>query len=129
MNTSLGRIVILVNDYEQAYQFYVNKLGAKVLYDEALPGGERYLHVGFGNSQCAFWLLAAAGEEQLKLVGKQTGGQPLAVLYTDDFDGFYKNLLHQNITINQAPATAPGSKFLHFADLYGNDFVLVQLIP
>ncbi|XWX54762.1 VOC family protein [Methylosinus sporium] len=60
MMQTLGRIVILVNDYDEAADFYRDKLGLDTLFD-AGEGARRFLHLGFG--QGGVWLLLADNAE------------------------------------------------------------------
>src|SRR4051812_43661076 len=81
---TLGRVVLLVRDYDEALAFYGAAFGAQVLFDAPSPTGDRYLHLGFGGEAGAgVWLLRAGGEAEAR-VGRQTGGEPLAVFYTAD---------------------------------------------
>lgn len=126
---------MLIHDYDAALAFYQAAFGARVLFDAPSPSGDRYLHVGLGESaesgstsapQPGFWLLRASGTEAER-VGSQTGGQPLAVLYTPDVLGAVARVQAAGGAIRQAPRSASGATFAHVADLYGNEFVLVQL--
>ena len=81
---TLGRIVVLVRDYDETLAFYRDAFGARVLFDAPSPTGDRYLHVGFGpDAGAGVWFLRA-GDGDAARVGQQTGGEPLAVFYTRD---------------------------------------------
>ena len=47
---TLGRLVVLVQDYDAALAFYRAAFGARVLFDAPSPTGDRYLHVGFDSA-------------------------------------------------------------------------------
>jgi predicted enzyme related to lactoylglutathione lyase len=127
MKNTLGRVVILVRDYDEAGAFYEKALGFHKHYDATL-NGQRYLHLVPSSGELSgVWLLQAMGAEQETLVGRQAGEQPLLVLYTDSFDTYHRQLLDHGVTISQEPVITPEATFLHFRDLYGNDIVLVQL--
>ena len=69
---TLGRLVVLVHDYDVALAFYRAAFGAQVLFDAPNPSGGRYLHIGFGPEDGAgVWLLRAGGEAAAR-VGRQT---------------------------------------------------------
>ena len=129
MNTELGRIVILVNDYDEAFEFYEENLGCKKFFDLTDEKGFRYLHIGFNSESTAgVWFLKAETKEQKACVGNQTGGQPVFVLYTDSFEEQLEKLVKNEIKIVGEPAVTPESMSLNFLDLYGNEIVLVKLI-
>ncbi|AWF82066.1 glyoxalase [Microbulbifer sp. A4B17] len=124
---SIGRLVILVNNYEEAIAFYRDKLGFEVFIDsEAAP--HRFVHIRLPSQKdMGIWLLQATSDTQQKKVGAQTAGQPCAVIYTDNFEKEYKNLVNNGVYFSKPPVSDGGAKFAHFEDLYGNEFILVEL--
>ena len=128
MNISLGRLILLVKDYEEAFDFYSRVLNCHKIFDKTAENGQRFLHIGFGDtSDTGLWLLKAESDEQLRRVGNQTGGQPLLVLYTDHFEKSLEQLKREKVTIHKQPEEQDDFKFLHFLDLYGNEIVLVEM--
>ena len=128
MKIEIGRVVILVGDYDRALDFYQKALDCHVIFDQTTAEGKRYLHVGFKKRDITgIWFLKAETEAELALVGKQTQDQPALVLYTKEFDKVYQRLKDHDVTINKQPTIAPGYKFLHFLDLYGNEIILMEM--
>lgn len=135
---TLGRIVVLVRHYDVALAFYQAAFGARVLFDAPSPAGDRYVHLAFGTAtevraadgvpDVGFWLLRADGEDAAR-VGRQTGGQPLAVFYTADVRSAVARAEAAGGAVVRPVATADGASFAHVKDLYGNEFVLVELTP
>lgn len=135
---TFGRLVVLVRDYDEALAFYKDAFGATVLFDEPAPQGERYLHVGLagdpaapggsGSTPAGLWLLRARSADAA-YVGRQTGGHPIAVLYTADVRASVARAEAAGAAVVRPLTTADGATFAHVADLYGNEFVLVQLPP
>ena len=133
---TLGRVVVLVHDYDAAVAFYRAAFGARVLFDTPRPAGGRYLHLGFGapmgSDGCSdapgvgIWLLQP-GAEGTERVGRQTGGEPLAVFYTPDVRGAVARAEAAGASTVRPLEVADGASFAHVADLYGNVFVLVEL--
>ncbi len=134
---TLGRIVVLVRDYDAALAFYRAAFGAHVLFDAPAPSGDRYLHLGFGAAPAdaagaaatggaGVWLMRA-GEGDDARVGRQTGGQPLAVFYTPDVRAAIGRVEAAGGTTVRPVRTDAGASFAHIADLYGNEFVLVEV--
>lgn len=127
MELTFGRIVILVNDYDEAYEFYERILNCKKFFDLE-NNGQRFLHISLNsNDKSGIWLLKAETDEQKKLVGNQTGGMPAFVVYSDSLDEFYVHLLNENVKITREPSEFGGNRFFHFLDLYGNEIVMVEM--
>lgn len=124
---NLGRVVILVKDYDEALKFYQDVLDCHIIFDQTTTEG-RFLHIGFGKKDSAgIWLLKAEGEVQMKLIGNQTGGQPAMVIYTDGFEDTYGKLQRRKVEIIRKPEQNSDFRYTQFADLYGNKIVLVEL--
>lgn len=124
---TLGRAVIVVKDYQEAIDFYTNKLGFEVFVDID-DDPLRYVHIRLPDQpDVGLWLLKAMTEQQLTRVGTQTAGLPCAVLYTDDLQKDYRLFVSRGVNFTVPPTQEPGSTCAHFEDLYGNEFVLVQL--
>ncbi|MFJ6759451.1 VOC family protein [Streptomyces sp. NPDC091273] len=127
--TALGRTVVLVADAEAALAFYRDVLGFAVLHDRTADG-YRYLHIGLpgptGQPAVGLWLMPAATARERDLIGRQCGGQPMLVLYTDDVRRTGTRLRARGVRVwNERVGDAGRS--LHFADLYGNVIVAAQL--
>ncbi|MCB0728771.1 MAG: VOC family protein [Ignavibacteriae bacterium] len=129
MKTKLGRVVILVKDYDEAFEFYEKNLGCKKFFDLTDDRGLRYLHVGFNSeSSAGIWFLKAQTDEELERVGNQTSGQPVFVLYTDSFDDHLETFINNEVKIVREPEITEEYMLLNFLDLYGNVITLVQLL-
>jgi predicted enzyme related to lactoylglutathione lyase len=126
---TLGRVVVLVRDYDAALAFYQQAFGVQVLFDAPSAAGGRYLHVGFGpGSAAGVWFLRPGGAA-LARVGQQTGGEPLAVLYTPDVRAAVARAVAAGAELVRPIESADGATFAHVADLYGNVLLLVTLPP
>ncbi|WP_158542805.1 VOC family protein [Phytoactinopolyspora halophila] len=125
MFSGLGRMVILVEDQEEALVFYRDVLGCTVLFDQTTDGF-RFLHVGVpGQEDVGLWLMPA-GDGERQLVGQQAGERPLLVFYTEDIQLVRERLVSHGVEI-WAEREDPGSRSLHFRDLYGNVVIAAQL--
>ncbi|MFB6894560.1 VOC family protein [Kitasatospora sp. NPDC056327] len=124
--TAVGRTVVLVEDAEAALAFYRDGLGFTVLFDGDLDG-YRLLHVGPpGGAGAGLWLMPAESPEAKAAVGRQTGGLPVLVLYTDDLDRVAARLAELGVASRPGvPDGGPG-RSLHFRDLYGNELIAAQ---
>jgi catechol 2,3-dioxygenase-like lactoylglutathione lyase family enzyme len=128
MKQSIGQIALIVADYDEAIEFYTQKLRFDLLEDTVLSETKRWVVVSpKGNTGCNLLLAKAASAEQALRVGNQTGGRVFLFIYTDDIGRDHENLLEQNITITREPHDESWGKVLVFADLYGNLWDLIEL--
>ncbi|GAA1926314.1 hypothetical protein GCM10009716_38090 [Streptomyces sodiiphilus] len=123
--SSLARTVLLADDQDAALAFYRDVLGFRVLHDET-TGGYRYLHIGLPGDSAGLWLMEPGGERERALVGRQSGGQPLLVLYTSDAAAVGARLRERGVRV-WAEQEGSAGRSLHFADLYGNVLVAAEL--
>ena len=124
-----GRIVILVDDYEDAIHFYRDKLGFEVFVDLDADD-QRFVHVKLPSQKnIGIWLLKAQTEEQIAAIGRQTAGAPCAVIYTHNIKKDVLKLEKNGVHFNKPIMSDEDAAFAHFVDLYGNEFVLVELKP
>ena len=91
-------------------------------------GERRFVHIGLpGQPEMGIWLMKAETTEQIKKVGRQTEGQPCAVIYTDDLQSDYERLTGRGVRFTRQPKNDLEASYAHFPDLFGNEFVLVEL--
>ncbi|KAF2514873.1 VOC family protein [Flavobacterium foetidum] len=129
MKTYLGRIIILVNDYDVAFEFYKNNFKCEKIFDQTVSENLRFLHVRFnGDVNSGIWFLKAETQEEKSLVGKQTSGQPLLVIYTDSCEDLYNSIKNNGVEILEPLVSDEGSIYFHCADLYGNRITVVELL-
>jgi catechol 2,3-dioxygenase-like lactoylglutathione lyase family enzyme len=127
MDRKLVHISILVNDYDEAIRFYVEKLDFELVEDTKLNEQKRWVLVKpRGSGTCCLLLAKAQGEKQRSYVGSQSGGRVFLFLETDDFERDYQNLIKQEIRIVREPSDEDYGRVLVFEDLYGNQWDLIQ---
>lgn len=129
MQQFLSQIALVVKDYDEAIDFYVNKLGFELVEDTVLSPEKRWVKVKPANAPshgCHLLLAKASTTEQLKSIGNQTGGRVFLFLHTDDFDRDFNRLQEHGITIVRPPQVEPYGKVLVFSDLYGNLWDLIE---
>lgn len=127
MKQYIAHFALVVQDYDEAIEFYTQKLHFQLLEDTKLSATKRWVRIAPPGSDGAGILLArAANEVQATRIGNQAGGRVFLFLYTDDFDRDYQNLLQQGIEIVRPPKEESYGKVLVFADLYGNLWDLIE---
>ena len=127
MKQKLVNIALVVKDYDDAIDFYTNKLGFELIEDTKLSETKRWVRVQpRGTDSCCLLLAQAVNKEQKLSIGNQTGGRVFLFLNTDDFERDYQNLLSKDVTIVRKPVVETWGKVAVFADLYGNLWDLIQ---
>ena len=126
MSQRIAHISLLVNDYDEAIEFYTCKLNFELIEDTPLSDVKRWVLVRPKGGECCILLARAADEEQQKFVGNQSGGRVFLFLHTTNFDADYNNLLACNVTIVRDTTAQPYGRVCVFADLYGNKWDLIE---
>lgn len=127
MKQQLAQIALVVNDYDEAIEFYTKKLHFTLLEDTVLSETKRWVRVAPpGSEGCGLLLAKAANDKQKASVGNQTGGRVFLFLHTDNFERDYQNLITQQITIVRPPSKESYGTVAVFEDLYGNLWDLIE---
>ena len=124
----IGYMALVVDDYDEAIEFYTKRLGFELIEDTNLGSGKRWVLVSPPGSDGSCLLLAkASNEEQRSRVGNQTGGRVFLFLHTDDFWRDYKDMQKNGIEFCEEPRVEEYGTVVVFKDLYGNKWDLLQL--
>lgn len=127
MKQSLLQIALVVNDYDEAIEFYTQKLNFILLEDTMLSETKRWVRIAPpGSDGCGLLLARAANEEQKSRIGNQTGGRVFLFLHTDDFNRDYKNMQKTGVEFVREPSTESYGTIAVFKDLYGNLWDLIE---
>lgn len=127
MRQNLAHIALVVNDYDEAIQFYTAKLNFTLVEDSKLSETKRWVLLSPpGSDGCKLLLAKAANAEQQNRVGNQTGGRVFLFLHTDDFWRDYKSMMEKGISFIRGPVEEPYGTVAVFRDLYGNLWDLIQ---
>jgi uncharacterized glyoxalase superfamily protein PhnB len=127
MKQHIAHIALVVDDYDKAIAFYTQKLHFTLLEDTPLSDTKRWVVLAPpGAKECSLLLAKAANEQQAQSIGNQSGGRVFLFLYTDDFERDYQNLLTQGVEIIRPPLKEAYGTVAVFADLYGNQWDLIQ---
>lgn len=131
MKQSIIHIALLVRDYDEAIEFYTQKLHFELIEDIFQPEqNKRWVVIAPPGASGTTILLARASKaEQEKLIGNQTGGRVFLFLGTDDFWRDYNEMISKGIEFVREPKEAGYGMVAVFKDLYGNLWDLLQLKP
>ncbi|MGC0119978.1 VOC family protein [Pseudoalteromonas piscicida] len=129
MKQNIVNIALVVKDYDEAIDFYVNKLGFELIEDTYQPEQDkRWVVVAPPNSHGTALLLARASTpEQQEFIGDQAGGRVFLFLNTDDFWRDYERMTSIGIRFIREPQEQDYGTVAVFEDLYGNRWDLLQL--
>lgn len=127
---SLAHIALVVRDYDEAIDFYVETLGFTLVADEYQPAQDKrwVLVAPPGNPPGAATILLARASDadQARFIGNQSGGRVFLFLQTDDFARDYQRLQGKGVQIEREPLEADYGTVAVFLDLYGNKWDLIE---
>jgi len=127
MSQKIAQISLIVKDYDEAIQFYVDKLGFLLLEDKKMTEEKRWIRIAPpGKSECSLLLAKANTEQQLAAVGNQTGGRVFLFLHTDDFQRDYQLLMSKNVEFVRKAVEEEHGTVAVFKDIYGNLWDLIE---
>ncbi len=124
---TLAHVAIVVNDYEEAIDYYINQLGFLLVEDTQLSETKRWVVVSPSIANgCSLLLAKAATEEQKNFIGNQSGGRVFLFLHTDDFWIYYNELKANQVIFVREPVEESYGTVAVFKDIYGNLWDLIQ---
>ncbi|BBM87655.1 VOC family protein [Candidatus Uabimicrobium amorphum] len=128
MKQSILHIALVVRDYDEALDFYTNKLHFTIVEDTYQPAQDkRWVVIAPpGSSEATLLLARASTPQQENFIGNQTGGRVFLFLHSDDFWRDYNDMRAKGITFVREPKEEPYGTVAVFADLYGNLWDLIQ---
>ena len=131
MKQSIVHIALVVHDYDEAIDFYVNKLHFTLVEDTYQPEQDKRWVVvappGWRENGGTTLLLARASKpEQEAFIGNQAGGRVFLFLRTDDFWRDYNRMVALDIEFEREPKTMDYGTVAVFRDLYGTLWDLIE---
>jgi len=127
MKQYIAHIALVVDDYDDAIAFYTQQIGFELIEDTKLSEEKRWVLVKpKGATETAILLAKAANIEQESRIGNQTGGRVFMFLYTDNFWRDYHRMLEKGVEFVREPKEEVYATVAVFADLYGNQWDLLE---
>jgi len=121
----LALTALLVRDYDEAIAFYCDALGFRLVEDNDLGGGKRWVVIG-GDDGGSLLLAKARKAEDLAAVGNQFGGRVGLFAQTRDFEAVQARLIKAGAMFEERPRQEPYGTVAVFRDLYGNRWDLIE---
>jgi catechol 2,3-dioxygenase-like lactoylglutathione lyase family enzyme len=129
-NQRIGALTFVVRDYDEAIEFFTQKLQFTLLEDTPLDDHKRWVLVAPRDSTGTNLLLAKADSPEQELaIGNQTGGRVFLFLHTDDFWRDYNEMQAHGVKFAETPREEPYGTVAVFFDLYNNKWDLIELKP
>lgn len=131
MITSISHITIVVEDADEALEFYVDKLGF-VKRDDHMMGEFRWLTISPEGQEYPQLVLyepnsvACESDEELDDMFNLVGAQPPITLVVDDLQQTYTTLTAKGVKFVEEPVEQPWGKEAALEDLYGNPIFLLE---
>ena len=127
MTRFLSLVAVVVPDYDEAIEFYVNRLGFRLVEDSVQTPEKRWVVVApSGAAETHLLLAKAANPQQVQSIGNQTGGRVFLFLKSDQFDADYAAFRAAGIKFLEAPRQEPYGRVVVFQDPFGNKWDLLE---
>ncbi len=129
MTRHLGKLSLLVPEYDAGIAHYVGDLGFELLEDTPLSPTKRWVVIRPEGGGVALILARAATPEQKAAIGQQGGGRVWLFLESDSFDADYARMKTAGIQFEEDPRQEPYGKVAVFRDAFGNRWDLLETKP
>ena len=127
--TQLHLVTIVVEDYDEAIEFFVAALGFELVTDTAATTNDgrpkRWVEVSPPGGGTGLLLAKADGNEQRQAVGNQVAGRVGFFLRVDDFAGRYQQMVEANVEFIAEPRNESYGQVVVFKDIAGNRWDLL----
>jgi catechol 2,3-dioxygenase-like lactoylglutathione lyase family enzyme len=125
----LQLVSLIVDDYDAAIDFFVDKLRFELVEDSPSTTNDgrqkRWVVVRPPGAGTGLLLAQADGDAQQAVVGRQHAGRVGFFLRVDDFDAEYDRLRRIGIHFTTAPRNEAYGRFAVFEDVAGNRWDLL----
>lgn len=125
----LDLVAIVVEDYDAAIAFFVDRLGFELVEDSPATTNDgrpkRWVVVRPPAAQTGILLARADGERQRSAIGQQHAGRVGFCLRVDDFEASHAQMLINGIEFATAPRDEPFGRLAVFIDIAGNRWDLL----
>ncbi|HEY1519526.1 MAG TPA: VOC family protein [Solirubrobacteraceae bacterium] len=122
-------MAVIVDDYDAAISFFVEKLGFELVEDSpALTNdgrSKRWVVVRPPNATTALLLAQADGEAQRRAVGRQFAGRVGLFLRVEHFQSAYEDMREKGVEFVTEPRDQPYGRVAVFEDVSGNRWDLI----
>jgi catechol 2,3-dioxygenase-like lactoylglutathione lyase family enzyme len=130
----LEQISVIVDDYDEAIRFFVDKLGFELVEDSPALTTEgcrpkRWVVVRPPDAHTSLLLAQADGDRQRQAVGRQFAGRVGLFLRVDDFGAAYERMRRNGVEFVGEPRAESYGEVVVFLDVAGNRWDLLGPRP
>ncbi len=122
-------ITIVVDDYDQAIEFFTRALGFELVEDSPAVTNDgrakRWVVVRPPGGGSGILLAQADGERQARVVGDQVAGRVGFFLRVDDFDAAFERMTAAGVEFVGSPRSEEYGRVVVFLDVAGNRWDLL----
>lgn len=127
MNRKIATMTYMVEDYDEAIEYFTEKLNFSLLEDTQLNDRKRWVRIApAGTNEFCLLLAKADSKQQREAIGNQSGGRVFLFLHTDDFYRDFSHMKAKGIVFKEEPRSEPYGVVAVFEDLYGNLWDLLE---
>jgi catechol 2,3-dioxygenase-like lactoylglutathione lyase family enzyme len=120
---------VIVDDYDQAIEFFVGVLEFELVEDVPSQTNDgrpkRWVVVRPRGGQTGILLARADGDHQRAAIGRQFAGRVGLFLRVDDFNATYARMVAAGVTFVTEPRHEPYGRIVVFLDIAGNRWDLL----
>jgi catechol 2,3-dioxygenase-like lactoylglutathione lyase family enzyme len=121
----VGLVTVVVREYDEAIEFFVDALGFDLVEDR-VDGAKRWVVVRPPGAQTGLLLARGEGDRQRSSIGKQAGGRVGFFLEVDDFSAAHQRMTGAGVRFLEEPRHEPYGTVAVFEDVSGNRWDLIQ---
>lgn len=125
----VGLVAIIVDDYDAAIAFFVDRLGFELVEDSPATTNDgrpkRWVVVRPRAAQTGILLARADGERERAVIGQQHAGRVGFFLHVDDLDVSHAQMLSNGVDFVTGPRDEPYGRVAVFRDIVGNRWDLL----
>ncbi|MCD6162588.1 MAG: VOC family protein [candidate division Zixibacteria bacterium] len=129
MIKKISQVIVMVENYDKAINWYSEKLGFELHRDIPFGEGQRWVSMLLPDDKgVELALVRVDSQKKLDSVGNQTADNVFLVVETDDCKGDYEKLKAKGVVFHSQPEQMTRGIEVIFEDLYGNRINLLQAV-
>ncbi len=126
----IEHVALIVEDYDQAIEFFVGVLGFELVEDSPAPTTrdgrpKRWVVVRPAGARTGLLLAKADGEREERAAGDQFAGRVGLFLRVEEFQSSYDRMREAGVEFVGEPRDEPYGRFAVFLDVAGNRWDLL----
>jgi lactoylglutathione lyase len=121
MINKIGKVTVYVKDQEEAKDFWLNKVGFVLKFEQAMGPNMSWIEVG--PSEDEFTTLVLYSKSAMEQQNPSAVAHPSILFSTSDIDSAYAKMKENGVVVDELQKMPYGSMFT-FKDQDGNNYLL-----